>query len=101
MPEGIVRVERGRHAVRYWAVGWPEVLGPTFVISKKPSKKTAGRPKAGIEDQRGFLRLRIATAVHEARGEPLEAAIIAAMIDLDWPDQTAAEIERIRSRFRA
>jgi hypothetical protein len=83
------------------AVGWPEELGPTFVITKKPSKKTAGRPKASIEDQRKLLRLRIATAAHEARGEALEAAIIAAMRDLDWPDQTAAEIDRIRSRFRA
>ena len=95
-----MRVEHGRHEVRYWAVGWPEGQGPTFVIVKKPSKKTVGRPKASIEDQRRLLRLRIATAAYEARGETLEAAIIAGMVDLDWPDQTAAEIERIRSRFR-
>lgn len=43
----------------------------------------------------------MATALYEHRGESLEAAIIAAMIGLDWPDQTAAEIERIRTRFRA
>ena len=36
MPEGVVRVEHGRHEVRYWAVDWPEELGPTFVILKKP-----------------------------------------------------------------
>ena len=100
MPEGVVRVEHGRHEIRYWAVGWPEELGPTFVIAKKPSQRGAGRPRTSIEDQRRLLRLRIATAVHEARGEALEAAIIAAMRDLDWPDQTAAEIDRIRSRFR-
>jgi hypothetical protein len=102
MPEGVVRVERDRHEVRYWAAGWPEELGPTFVIIKKPSpRKTAGRPKASIEDQRKLLRLRIATAAHEARGKALEAAIRDAMIDLGWPGITAAEIERVRSRFRA
>ena len=95
-----MRVERERHGIRYWTVGWPEELGPTFVIIKKPSKKTAGRPKASIEDQRKLLRLRIATAAHQAKGKTLEAAIRDAMIDLDWPDITAAEIERVRSRFR-
>jgi hypothetical protein len=102
MPEGIVRVERDRHEVRYWAAGWPEELGPTFVIIKKPSTKAAGRPKASIEDQRKLLHLRIATAAHEARGKTFEAAILAAMSDLDWPDRSrsVAEIERIRSRFR-
>jgi hypothetical protein len=100
MPEGVVRVEHGRHEVRYWRVGWPEELGPTFVVIKKPSKKSPGRPKASIEDQRKLLRLRIATAAHEARGKKLEAAILAAMSDLDWPDRSVAEIERIRTRFR-
>jgi hypothetical protein len=100
MPEGIVRVEHYRHEVRYWAAGWPEELGPTFVIVKNPSKKTAGRPKASTETQRKLLRLRIATAAYEARGEKLEAAILAAMNDLDWPDRSVAEIERIRIRFR-
>jgi hypothetical protein len=99
-PEGVARVERDRHEIRYWAVGWPEELGPTFVIIKTPSTKTAGRPKASIEDQRKLLRLRIATAAHEARGKTFEAAILAAMSDLDWPDRSVAEIERIRSRFR-
>jgi len=96
-----VRVEHGRHEIRYWAAGWPEELGPTFVIVKKPSRKPVGRPRPGVADQRKLLRLRIATAVYEARGEALETAIIAAMIDLDWPDITTAEIDRIRSRFRA
>jgi hypothetical protein len=100
MPEGIVRVERDRHEVRYWAAGWPEELGPTFVIVKKPAAKGAGRPKANTEDQRKLLRLRIATAAHQANGKALEAAIRDAMIDLDWPDITAVEIERVRSRFR-
>jgi hypothetical protein len=100
MPEGVVRVENGRHEVRYWRIDWPEALGPTFVVVKKPSKKGAGRPKASAEDQRKLLRLRIAIAVHEARGKTFEAATIAGMIDHDWPDQSAAEIERIRSRFR-
>ena len=101
MPEGVVRVERGRHEVRYWAEGWPEELGPTFAIIKKPPRKPLGRPRTGVEDQRALLRLRMATALYEARGESFEAAIIAAMINLDWPDITTAEIERIRSRFRA
>jgi hypothetical protein len=100
LPKGIARVGRDRHEVRYWAANWPEELGATFVIIKTPSKKTAGRPKASIKDQRKFLRLRIASAAYEARGEKLEAAILAAMSDLDWPDRSVAEIERIRSRFR-
>ena len=100
MPEGVVRVERDRHEIRYWKADWPEELGPTFVILKKPSKKRAGRPKSSIEDQRKLLRLRIATAAYEARGKTLEAAILAAMSDLDWPDRSVAEIERVRSRFR-
>jgi hypothetical protein len=100
MPEGVVRVEHGRHEVRYWAVGWPEELGPTFVIVKNPSKKTAGRPRPSGQDQRDLTRLRIATAAHEARGKKFEAAINAAMSDLDWPDRTAAELERVRTRFR-
>jgi hypothetical protein len=100
MPEGVVRVEHGRHEVRYWWADWPEELGPTYVILKKPSRRSAGRPRAGVEDHRRLLRLRIAAAVCQARGESLEGSIIAAMIDLDWPRITAAEIERIRSRFR-
>jgi hypothetical protein len=94
-----VRVENRRHEIRYWAVGWPEELGPTFVIVKKPSQRAAGRPRTGVEGRRRFLRLRIATAVHEARGEALEAAIAAAMHDLDCLG-TAAETDRIRTRFR-
>ena len=104
MPEGVVRVERGRHEVRYWSADWPEELGPTFVIVNKPSQqpvKPVGRPRTSIEDQRALLRLRMATALYEHRGESFEAAIIAAMIDLDWPDISTAEIERIRTRFRA
>jgi hypothetical protein len=101
MPEGVVRVERRRHEVRYWAVDWPEELGPTYVIRKKPSKKRVGRPRTSIEDLRALLRLRMATALYEHRGENFETAIIAAMTDLGWPDQTTAEIERIRTRFRA
>jgi hypothetical protein len=101
MPEGVVRVEHGRHQVRYWSADWPEELGPTYVILKKPSRRAPGRPRTGIEDQRKLMRLRMATALYEHRGESFEAAIIAAMIDLDWPDRTAAEIERIRTRFRA
>jgi hypothetical protein len=100
MPEGVARVEYGRHEVRYWWAGWPEELGPTFIILKKPSKKLVGRPRTGVEEQRRFLRLRIATAVYEARGKRLEAAIIDAMIDLGWRDVTTTEIERIRARFR-
>jgi hypothetical protein len=99
MPQGVVRVERNRHEIRYWTVDWPEELGPTFVIIKKPSKKSPGRPKASIEDQRKLLRLRIATAAYEARGEKLEAAIKAAMRDLDW-DDSVAELDRVRTRFR-
>jgi hypothetical protein len=99
-PEGVVRIERDRHEIRYWKADWPEEQGPTFVVVKKPSKKSPGRPKASIEDQRKLLRLRIATAAHEARGAKLEAAILAAMSDLDWPDRSAAELERIRTRFR-
>jgi hypothetical protein len=101
MPEGVVRVERGRHEVRYWWAGWPEELGPTYVVLKKPARKPVGRPRTSIADQRALLRLRMATALYEHRGENFEAAIIAAMIDLDWPDISTAEIERIRSRFRA
>jgi hypothetical protein len=100
MPEGVVRVERDRREIRYWTADWPEGQGPTFVVVKKPSKKRVGRPKASAEEQRKLLRLRIATAAHEARGATLEAAILAAMSDLDWPDRSVAEIERIRTRFR-
>jgi hypothetical protein len=100
MPEGVVRVERDRHEIRYWTADWPERQGPTSVVVKNPSKKRAGRPNAGIEDQRKLLRLRIATAAHEARGAKLEAAILAAMSDLDWPDRSVTEIERVRTRFR-
>jgi hypothetical protein len=46
------------------------------------------------------LRLRIATSAYAVRGESLERSIIAAMTDLDWPDQSTDEIERIRTRFR-
>jgi hypothetical protein len=102
MPEGVVRVEHGRHEVRYWRADWPEELGPTFAIIKKPAQRGAGRPRPSIADHSKLLRLRIATAVYEARGHALGPAIFAAMIDLDWPKQkqTAAEIERIRARFR-
>lgn len=97
MPVGVVRVENKRHAVRYWTADWPEELGPTFVIVKKPSQRAAGRPRP--KDQRDLVRLRIATAAYEARGKKFEAAIRDAMIDLDWPC-SVAEIERIRSHLR-
>lgn len=95
-----MRVEHKRHEIRYWADNGREDLGPAFVVIKKPSRKTVGRPRASVEDQRDLMRLWIATAVHEAQGKKLEAAINAAMSDLDWPDRTAAELERIRTRFR-
>ena len=47
MPEGVARVEYGRHEIRYWGAGWPEELGPTFIILKKPSKKSRRTTKNG------------------------------------------------------
>jgi excisionase family DNA binding protein len=53
-----------------------------------------------LDELRALLRLRAATALYEARGAGLQAAILGAMLDLDWPVQSAAEIERVRTRFR-
>jgi hypothetical protein len=53
-----------------------------------------------LDDERAFLRLRAASALYEARGSGLEPAIRDAMLDLNWPEITAAEIDRVRSRFR-
>jgi hypothetical protein len=96
----MARAEHQRREVRYWGDSWPEELGPTWVIPKKPPPKPAGRPRTSIQDLRRFLRLRIATSAYEVRGEGFEASIIAAMTDLDWPDQSAAEVDRIRKRFQ-
>lgn len=128
LPTGMVRDVRTRSSIEFYAEGWPEGVGPTAGIAKRnPSGRKPGRPAGGelviraepSEKRRLSLKtprdhllrdrmlnalamivLRSVTARYETRGESLEGSIKAAMIDLNWPKRSAAEIDRIRTRFR-
>lgn len=89
-----------RHKIHLYAKGWRKEHGPTWVIPRSPTAKPRGRPRPGREEQRELMRLRIAVAAYQEQGERLQRAIRSAMILLDWRDQSEAEIERLRSRFR-
>jgi excisionase family DNA binding protein len=66
----------------------------------KTSPEALRTPLGPLHDERALLRLRAATALYEARDLGLERAICDAMRDLEWPDQSAAEIDRVRTLFR-
>ena len=102
LPPGVRRRELKRHEIRIWLKDAPDDP-PTIVIQKTKSTRPVGRPgrmsfdraKAllGIADRHGHLR----RAGCNAQG----GAVPRAMELLRWPDQSAAEVERIMARFRA
>jgi hypothetical protein len=99
LPTGIVRAEYLRREIRYWAHGWLEELDPTWVIRKKPAAKPVGRPKFS-DRERALTQLRTAMAPYLDSGANCQAAIRAAMSDIDWKVQSDAEVDRIQNALK-
>jgi hypothetical protein len=100
LPPGVRRRELKRHEIRIWRKDAPDDP-PTLVIKKTKSIRPVGRPKMSHDRAKALLGLRIATAIYVERGAMLKEAVPRAMELLRWPDQSAAEVERIMARFRA
>jgi hypothetical protein len=100
LPPGVRRRELKRHEIRIWLKDAPDDP-PTIVIQKTKSIRPVGRPRMSPDRAKAMLGLRIATAIYVERRAMLKAAVSRAMQLLRWPDQSAAEVERVMARFRA
>jgi hypothetical protein len=98
LPPGVRRWELKRHEIRIWRKDAPDDP-PTLVIKKTKSIRPVGRPKMSHDRAKALLGLRIATAIYVEWGAMLKEAVPRAMELLRWPDQSAAEVERIMARF--
>jgi hypothetical protein len=99
LPPGVRRIEKRRHEIRIWLDDAPDDP-PTVVWKQRASKRPVGRPSVSADQSKKLLRLRIATAIRQTRGESLKSALYDAMRLLKWPDQRAAEHKRLAERFR-
>jgi hypothetical protein len=100
LPPGVRRRELKRHEIRIWLKDAPDDP-PTLVFKRTKPIRPIGRPRMSRDRAKALLGLRIATAIYVERGAMLKTAVSRAMASLRWPDQSAAEVERIMARFRA
>lgn len=123
MPTGIARVVRKRWEVEFYAKGWPDGVGPTFVVLKRePSGRRPGRPagrkpvmaaKPSEERVRTLktpraralrnrvlaglelIVLRVRMQTYEALGYSRESALQAALANFNWRNRSAGELKRL------
>jgi hypothetical protein len=99
-PSWIDRVERTRHEIRVWAIGWPQEFGPTFIFGRQHREKPVGRPHRSLDEQRELLRLRMSLAAYEWTGCSKKEALGSAMDCLGWSrEDKDKQFERVRTLF--